>query len=154
MMGIPRFGRMSRGIWRTAMTPASTTATMATTTVIGRRMAARGRVIVNEPALREVSAALDGEVVELDHRVRLRPEPDLSRLLEGFVLRVQHLVAVVSDREVISHGFHLEDVPGVGGDLDVVVQEGPPAPVHGAVDRAVVFVGVAAGDVVVVGVLA
>src|SRR3989442_14862325 len=108
-MGIPRCGRMSRGIWRTAMTPASTTATMATTTVIGRRMAARGRVIVNESALSKGSAPLDREIVELDDRVCLRPEPDPARVLEGFVLRVQHLVAVVPDREVISHGFHLED---------------------------------------------
>src|SRR5713226_6607350 len=153
MMGIPRFGRMSRGIWRTAMTPASTTATMATTIVMGRRMAARGRVIVNESALREVSAAFDGEIVELDDRVRLGPEPDLARVLEGFVLRVKHLVAVIPDREVISHRFHLEDVPGVGGDLDAVVQEGPPLAGDRVVDRAVVFVGVAARDVVIVGIL-
>src|SRR6266568_3060737 len=45
MIGTPRLGRMSRGIWRKAMRPAKTTAAMATTTVIGRRIAARGRVI-------------------------------------------------------------------------------------------------------------
>src|SRR5213594_3386908 len=45
MIGTPRFGRMSRGIWRKAMKPANRTATMATKTVMGRRIAARGRVM-------------------------------------------------------------------------------------------------------------
>src|SRR6266581_6641529 len=102
---------------------------------------------------RRWSVALDGEVVELDHGVRLRPEPDLAGLFEGLVLRVEHLVAVVPDGEVITDGLHLERVPGVGSHLDALVQERAPAAIDRVVDGAVVLVGVAAGDVVVVGVL-
>src|SRR5712692_10509798 len=153
MMGTPRLGRMSRGIWRKAMKPANTTATMATTTVMGRRIAARGKVIVNEPGPREVSTAFGGEIVELDNRVRLGPKPHLAGLLECLVLRVEDLVAVEPDDEVVAGGLELQRMPRVLGDLHALVQEGSPATVDGVVDRAVVLVGVAAGDVVVVGVL-
>src|ERR1700687_106466 len=45
MMGMPRLGRMSRGIRARAIVPARTTAMTTTITLIGRRMAARERVI-------------------------------------------------------------------------------------------------------------
>src|SRR5262245_44753363 len=145
MMGTPRLGRMSRGICTSAIAPASITATTATITVTGRRSAARAGVIP--------SASLDHQVVELDHGVGLRPQAHASRVLERLVFRVQDLVAVEPDREVIASRLHLEDVPGVGRHLDVVVLEGPAPAVDGGVDREVVLVGVAPRDVVVVRVL-
>src|ERR1044071_7255696 len=47
MTGIPRLGKMSRGIVRTAKTPPNITATSATTTDIGRRMANETRFILS-----------------------------------------------------------------------------------------------------------
>src|SRR6266545_2117213 len=104
-------------------------------------------------AIARKSMSVDGEVIELDHGVGLGPEADLPGIFERFVLRVEDLVAVVPDDEVVARGLHLERVPRILGDLDALVQERSPLAPHGVVDRAVVFIGVAARDVVVVGVL-
>src|SRR5258708_25308524 len=104
-------------------------------------------------AIARKSMSVDGKIVELDHGVGLGPEADLPGIFERLVLRVEDLVAVVPDDEVVARGLHLERVPRVLGDLDALVQERSSLAPHGVVDRAVVFIGVPARDVVVVGVL-
>src|SRR6266700_3027780 len=101
-------------------------------------------------ALRTASAPFDREVVELNDRVRLRPEPDLPRVLERVVGPVEHLAAVVEDDEAIAGGLELQRVPGALGHLDVLASELAPAAARDVIDATVVLEGVATGDVVVV----
>src|SRR5712691_7301462 len=89
------------------------------------------------------------EIVELDHRVRLGPEADLSRL-KRIVARVEYLRAIEPHDEVIPTGFHLQGVPRIACDFDRMVLKRPATAVDDVVDRAVVLQRVATSDVVVV----
>src|SRR5438552_18013883 len=96
--------------------------------------------------------SVDGEVVELDHGIRLGPEADLPGLLEGVIRPVEDAVAVEEDHESVARGLDPHRVPGVRRDLQVLVAELPPAAIDHVIDAAVVFQGIATGDVVIVGV--
>src|SRR5262249_3159855 len=97
--------------------------------------------------------AFDREVVELDDRVGFGPEADPAGILESVVRRVQDFRPVEPDYEVVSRGFELERVPGVLGHLDRLVLECPATARDRVVDGAIVLIGIAPGDVVVVGIL-
>src|SRR5450759_5689543 len=77
------------------------------------------------PSARDIvrSASLDRQVVELDDRVGLGPEPDFSRFLERPVLRVEDLLAVEPDGEVVAPRIQLQRVPRVRRNLDRLVLE-------------------------------
>src|SRR6266850_2641425 len=63
---------------------------------------------MNPPeSVRGESMSVDGEVVELDHGIGLGPEADLPGTFERLILRVEDLVAVVPDDEVVARGLHL-----------------------------------------------
>src|SRR5947209_15914545 len=62
--------------------------------------------------LREVrSKRGDGEVVEVDDRIRLGPDAYLPGVREGLVVLVEHLLAVEEHGEVVAPGLDGELVP-------------------------------------------
>src|SRR2546428_3434123 len=79
----------------------------------------------------------DRQVVELDDGVGLRPEPDSAGILESVVGRIENLLLVEPDDEVVPGGIDLQRVPGVLGDFDRLVLESPPAAGDGVVDATV-----------------
>src|SRR5258708_14875941 len=93
----------------------------------------------------------DGEVVELNHRVRLGPETDPPGL-ERIVVRIEDFLSVEPDDKMVAPLLELQRVPRVRSHLDLMILKRPPAAVDHVVDRAVVFERVASRDVVVVGV--
>src|SRR5436305_8993244 len=95
------------------------------------------------------SIGLDGQVVELDHRVGLGPQPDAPGLAERVVGRVEHLGAIEPDHEVVAARVDLERVPGLRRDFDRMVLEGSPGALDDVIDGAVVLVGIAASEIVV-----
>src|SRR6266849_10360803 len=94
-----------------------------------------------------------GQVVELDDRVRLRPDAELPGVLERAVMVVDHFVAVEEYLDVVADHLHRELVPHARGDLAVPAGELHAAALHGVVEVDVVFERVGARDVVVVRVL-
>src|SRR5437660_1573086 len=93
------------------------------------------------------------EIVELDDGVGLGPDAELSGVLEAVVVRVDHLVAVEEDLNVVADHLHRQLVPHAGGDLAVPAIEADAAPLDHVVEVDVVLERVGARDVVVVLVL-
>src|SRR5882724_11340900 len=93
------------------------------------------------------------EIVELDDRVRLRPDPELPRVLEGVVVLVDHLFAVEEHLDVVADHPYRQFVPHPRRYLAVPSREPVPAPLDDVVQVHVVLQGVRARDVVVILVL-
>src|SRR5260370_42070287 len=83
-------------------------------------------LLINRPCSSAGVLPGDSEVVELDDRVRLRPEPDAPCILERVVGRIEDHRSVEPDDEVISGRLDLQRVPGVLGYLDRLVMKGTP----------------------------
>src|SRR5437870_313277 len=110
MIGMPRFGKISRGIWRNAMRPARTTATMATTTVIGRRRAARGRV-KSLPLVGARSTTARLQLSSATTTFCSPPKPRLSAAL------ARGPISAVLDRQIVE----LDDGVGLGPEPDLAL---------------------------------
>src|SRR5438874_6101555 len=55
----------------------------------------------------------DREGIECHHRIRLRPQTDFPCVLERLIVRVQHVVAIVSDDEMVAGRDDAKRVPDV-----------------------------------------
>src|SRR6266436_1350002 len=93
------------------------------------------------------------EVVELDDRVRFRPHAEFASIGEGRVVRVDDLLAVIEDLDVIADHLHGQVVPDAGLDLPVPSVESDALAFHDVVQVDVVLERVRPRDVVVVRVL-
>src|SRR5438105_7036047 len=94
-----------------------------------------------------------GQVVELDDRVGLGPYTELARVGEGRVVRIDDLLALVEDLDVVADHLHRQVMPDTRLDLPIPSLESYALALDDAIQVDVVFERVRAGDVVVVRVL-
>src|SRR5215831_11782476 len=67
-----------------------------------------------------------GQIVELDDRIGLGPDPELARVGEGLVVGIDDLLSVIEDLEVVALRLDGELVPLPRGNLPVPAGELPP----------------------------
>src|SRR3954469_22509412 len=91
-----------------------------------------------------------GQIVELDDRVRLRPDAELPGILERGIVIIDHFLAVQEHLDVVAHHLHCQVVPYARGHLAVPARELHAAAVHGVVEVDVVLQRVGARDVIIV----
>src|SRR5262249_33086747 len=66
-----------------------------------------------------------GQIVELDDRIGLGPDPELARVGEGLVVGIHDLLSIEEDLEVITLRFDRELVPLPRGHLPIPARELP-----------------------------
>src|SRR5713101_6690476 len=93
------------------------------------------------------SLRCDFQVVEMRDRVRLCPEPDLTRILERAVSGLDYFVAVVVTSDLVAHGFHSELMPFSRRNFEIGTSELAAPAVYHVIEPVVVLQGVGAHDV-------
>src|ERR1041384_6775221 len=110
MVGIPSGGKMSRAIFCQAIDAPRTTATIATSTVNGRRKAGETRFMNQCREWRHLLAP-KSKIIEHGHAVCFRPNAHRPALLEGVVLPFQSGFAIECHLENVSGKIHPQRVP-------------------------------------------